>query len=322
MSRLAPPYDREVMSVIAATGAAYESIDASMIAELRKADLEAPSFDKVIRNRAVAVEDHRVSAEDGYEIAVTVLRPANGSGPGSAHPGVLFIHGGGMISGNRRSEAETLCGWVERHQVVIASVEYRLAPEYPGTYPVTDCHRALQWFHEHSDRFGVDPSRLVVAGVSAGGGLAAGVALIARDTPGPALAGQMLLSPMLDDRNNSVSSAQFSRTGLWDRESNETGWTALLGPQETRVGVSPSVSPARADDLSDLPATFLDVGAAEIFRDEVVSYASMLWAHGVDAELHVWPGGCHGFQYLAPAARLSVEAARAQDAWLSRLIGA
>jgi acetyl esterase/lipase len=159
---------------------------------------------------------------------------------------------------------------------------------------------------------------MLIAGASAGGGLAAGVALLTRDRKGPKLTGQMLICPMLDDRDRTVSSNQFDGLGLWDRASNVLGWTALLGSRRVSDDVSIYATPARAKDLSHLPPAFIDCGSAEVFRDEDVAYASALWAAGVQAELHVWPGGFHGFDMIVPTSPISQAAIAARDAWIKR----
>ncbi|MGW7794313.1 alpha/beta hydrolase fold domain-containing protein, partial [Streptomyces tricolor] len=181
-------------------------------------------------------------------------------------------------------------------------------------------YAGLLWTAEHAREIGGDPDRIVVAGASAGGGLTAALTLLARDRRGPRPLGQLLMGPMLDDRNDTVSSRQMAGLGVWDRSANETAWTALLGDRRGGPGVSPYAAPARAADLCGLPPAFLDVGSAETFRDEVVGYASRIWQAGGVAELHVWPGGCHGFDALAPEAALSRTARAARVAWLRRLL--
>jgi acetyl esterase/lipase len=156
-------------------------------------------------------------------------------------------------------------------------------------------------------------------GGSAGGGLAAATALLSRDRGGPALIGQLLECPMIDDRNNSYSARQMAGLGIWDQAANQLGWTALLGDAQGGPDVSPYAAPARAADLSGLPPAFIDVGSAETFRDEAVDYASRIWRAGGVAELHVWPGGFHGFAGLAPQAAVSQAAEVSPRAWLRRL---
>ncbi|WP_434445030.1 alpha/beta hydrolase [Lentzea sp. E54] len=248
--------------------------------------------------------------EDADGVPVLVLRPA-GLPEG---PPVLHLHGGGMVAGTRRSDLHVLAEWVSELGVVLVSPEYRLAPEHPHPAPVRDCYRALTWM----ERTGFGPP--VVAGTSAGGGLAAAVTLMARDHGGPAILGQLLMCPMLDDRCETPSSHQFLDGTTWVRTSNITGWTALLGAARGGPDVSPFAAPARAPDLSGLPPTYVDVGSADLFRDEAVGYASRIWQAGGDAELHVWPGGCHGFDQLVPDAVLSRRARATRTAWLRRTL--
>ncbi len=172
----------------------------------------------------------------------------------------------------------------------------------------------------HAAELGIDPDRLLIAGASAGGGLSAAVALMARDRGGPALIGQMLGCAMLDDRNQTPSSYELDRQGMWDRTSNLTGWRALLGAAQGGPDVPAYAAPARAADLTGLPPAYLDVGSVETFRDEVLDYAARIWRAGGVAELHVWPGGYHGFESLAPAAAISVAARQTRLGWLRRLL--
>jgi acetyl esterase/lipase len=202
------------------------------------------------------------------------------------------------------------------------AVDYRLAPETPHPGPVEDCYAGLAWMSTHADELNIDPGRIVIGGASAGGGLPAGVTLMSRDRNGPPILAQLLMCPMLDDRNDSASARQMQGRGIWDRSSNETGWNALLG-DDVRGGpdVSPYAAPSRGTDLAGLPPAFIDVGSAETFRDEDVAYASRIWQAGGRAELHVWPGGFHGFDVVAPHAAISQDAIAARAAWLRRELG-
>ena len=211
--------------------------------------------------------------------------------------------------------------WAEELGLVVVSVEYRLAPEHPHPAPVEDCYAGLLWTAAHAEEIGGDPDRVILAGGSAGGGLAAALALLARDRRGPRPLGQLLMCPMLDDRNDTLSAHQMAGLGVWDRTANETGWNALLGEARGTDDVEPYAAPARATDLSGLPPAFIDVGSAETFRDEDVPYATRIWQAGGSAELHVWPGGFHGFDGLVPQAALSVDARGACLRWLRRLLG-
>ena len=164
--------------------------------------------------------------------------------------------------------------------------------------------------------------RLFVAGVSAGGGLAAATALLNRDRGGPALAGQILICPMLDDRNVAAPGEAPLPWATWGRTSNLTGWTALLGDARGGPDVPPYAAPARATDLSGLPPAYLDVGSADIFREEDIDYARRIWAAGGAADLHVWAGGFHAFETRVPGAAVSVAARQARIDWLRKMLRA
>jgi acetyl esterase/lipase len=215
----------------------------------------------------------------------------------------------------------TALEWVTGSDAVCVSIEYRLAPEYPGNVALEECYTGLKWMGENLDRLGIDPSRVMIAGQSAGGGLAAGVALLVRDKGGPALCAQLLMCPQLDDRNNTVSSRQFKDKGIWSGEANVLGWECTLPEKGDSGEVSIYVAPARATDLSGLPPAYIDVGSAEVFRDEDVGYALKLWECGVQTELHVWPGGFHVFELMVPTAELSRKAVKTRTEWVQKILG-
>lgn len=271
-----------------------------------------------LAGRDVDRRDVTVTAPDGASIGLTILSPSRRDRDVPA-PCVYWIHGGGMVMGDRFSQVDIPLDWLEQLGAVVVTVDYRLAPDVTGLTPVEDCYAGLAWVAANADELGIDPARLVVAGTSAGGGLAAGVTLLARDRSGPALAAQVLVCPMLDHRNGSVSSRQFDGPGIWSREANAFAWSALLGDTAAEA-VSCYASPALADDLSGLPPTFLDAGSAEVFRDEVVTYAGRIWEAGGPAELHVWSGGCHGFDALFPEVRVSASARCTRTSWLERVL--
>lgn len=273
-----------------------------------------------IAGRAVAAEDRVIPGPDGApDVAVTIVRPTGAEHTGP-RPAVLGIHGGGYVLGTRFFGTGELIDLAERYGTVGVAVEYRLAPEHPAPAAAEDCYAALRWLAEHATALGVDPARIVVSGASAGGGLAAAVALLARDRGGPALAGQLLNTPMLDDRNDSVSARQFDGFGAWDRNNNRTGWTAALGADRGTARVGGERAPARSAQLGGLPPAFIEVGSAEVFRDEAVAYAGRIWAAGGDAELHVWAGAYHGFTGFSPEAEVSRAANAARESWWRRIL--
>lgn len=265
----------------------------------------------------LTVRDTPITGYNGDQILVSVITRINHVAGG---PGIYHTHGGGMITGDRFAGIQAILPWVLDNDAVLVTVDYRLAPEHPDPYPVEDCYAGLEWTAAHADELGFDLNRLIIAGASAGGGLAAGTALLARDRKGPSLIGQVLIYPMLDDRNQTVSSYQYDGVGLWDRESNLMGWECLLGDRRGTDKVSIYAAPARATDLSGLPPAFIDCGSAEVFRDENVAYASSLWAAGVQAELHVWPGGWHGFDLGAPDSYLAKAMLNTRREWVKRLL--
>ncbi|MGX1273740.1 alpha/beta hydrolase [Streptomyces phaeoluteigriseus] len=322
MTTVPPPFDPELAAALElirdmiSPGMAPEDIETVRrspgIALLAQVDLTAGG--------AFEVEDRTVpGAEGSPDISLLICRPT-APAPARPRPVVYHVHGGGMVLGTNRVGVDQVLDWALELDMVVVSVEYRLAPEHPYPAPVDDVYAGLLWTAEHAKELGGDPERIVVAGASAGGGLTAALALLLRDRGGPRPLGQVLLCPMLDDRNDTPSAHQMAGLGVWDRTANETGWTALLGELRGGPEVSPYAAPARAEDLSGLPPAFLDVGSAETFRDEVVAYASRIWQAGGVAELHVWPGGFHGFDGFAPQAAVSRAAREAQLRWLRRLL--
>ncbi|MGW0816988.1 alpha/beta hydrolase [Streptomyces viridiviolaceus] len=315
-----PHFDPELAAALAAAGPAGSfAFTLDGLAALREAlAAAAPAPERLGRDGLVTVEERKVPGpECAADVSLLICRPTASAG---RRPVVYHAHGGGMVVGTNRSGVEVFVDWALELDLVVVSVEYRLAPEYLHPAPVEDVYAGLVWTVEHAAEFGGDPARVVVAGSSAGGGLAAAATLLARDRGGPRLLGQMLLSPMLDDRNDTPSAHQMEGLGVWDRSANAAGWTALLGDRCGTPGVSAYAAPARAEDLSALPPAYLDAGSAETFRDETVAYADRLWQAGGAAELHVWPGGFHTFDQYAPQAALSRAARTARLAWLRRLL--
>jgi triacylglycerol lipase len=263
------------------------------IAELRamsRFDLPPP---------VIAPELRTIEGPNG-PIEVFLFVPTERKGAGA----VLHIHGGGMIMGSVATFQSGPAALAHNLGVPVASVEYRLAPEHPFPAPQEDCYAALEWLAGEAAALGAEPAKLVVTGESAGGGLAAAVALMARDRGGPKLAGQVLTYPMLDHRTGGPD-CRWKNTGVgefvWTPQGNQIGWRALKGEYAADDERKGWFSPALADDLGGLPATWIGTGSLDLFFDEDLEYARRLVAAKVPVELHSYPGAVHGFNIVAHA---------------------
>lgn len=232
-----------------------------------------------------------------------MLDPAPGS---TGRPALLHIHGGGYILGSAEGSAPMLQRYASEAECVVVTVEYRLAPETPFPGSLEDNYAVLHWLVENSASLGIDPARIGVAGESAGGGHAAALAIAARDRGGPAIAFQLLVYPMLDDRTGSSRPASpYIGEYIWRAEHNRWGWSSLLGVPAGSDEVPAGAVPARIQDLSGLPPAFIASGALDIFVEEDIAYAGRLIAAGVPVELYIEPGAFHGFNEMVPDAAVS-----------------
>lgn len=241
------------------------------------------------------------------DVRMLVYRPTDAT---TRLPAILQIHGGGYVMGDPGMMDASNRLHAARLGCAVYAVDYRLAPEAPHPAPVEDCYAALLWLFANADAQGIDAARIGIKGESAGGGLAAATALLARDRGQVSLAFQHLHCPMLDDRTatrTDISPALGEY--VWTRESNVFGWRSLLGREPGGADVSAYASPARAENLAGLPRTFINVGALDLFLDEDVDYARRLAHAGVPVELHVYPGAFHGFE-AAPESRVARAALR------------
>jgi acetyl esterase/lipase len=242
----------------------------------------------------VTTATYMAAASDGADLELRWYTTGD-PGPGSA---VLYAHGGGLISGSLDLYDAVLSGYVARTGVPFLAVDYRLAPEASGTTLAQDVFSGLTWLLDHARELGVDPRRIAVMGDSGGAGPAAASAIIARDR-GIALAGQLLIYPMLDDRTQTPDRARVPFL-TWTYDNNFTSWRALLGEQLGGDSVSPLAAPARLTDFAGLAPAYLDVGDLDIFRDETITYALNLARAGVPTELHLHPGVPHGWERFVP----------------------
>jgi acetyl esterase/lipase len=257
---------------------------------------------------AVSLEERMIDGPTkAPPVRVLIYRPAVMR---TAMPALLHIHGGGYVVGrpeiiettNRRRAANLGC--------VVVSVGYRLPPQTPHPGPIEDCYAALKWLYDHAAELGIDAKRIAIGGESAGGGLAAALALLARDRGEVPLVLQFLIAPMLDDRTVTRSDPHpYVVHEAWSAEYNAFGWRALLAAEPGSQGVSPYAAAARAENLSGVAPAFISVGALDLFLEENLEYARRLSRAGVAVELHVYPGAFHGFAEMTDDARVSIAAA-------------
>jgi len=306
--------DPEIAAFIASlpfdVGAALGSMTDDTIDVMRQAFNAAPPLelsDEVTREW--------MPVPDTPGVMVRVHRPV------AAHPGrpcLVWMHGGGLVLGTAAGDDARFDTWCRMFDIVGVSVEYRLAPEtkYPG--PLDDCHASLKWVFDNAASLGVDPTCIGIGGASAGGGLAAGLSLLARDRGEVPVAFQLLIYPMIDDRQVTVSSAWVDP--IWPPQANTYGWTAYLGAAKGGPDVPAYAAAARATDLAGLPPTYLCVGALDGFSDEDIDYAVRLRHAGVPTELHVYDGAPHGFDSLMPGTAVAGRCVADMEEWLATRI--
>jgi acetyl esterase len=257
-----------------------------------------------VNESGVEIEDRSIPCPNGGpEIPVRIYKP---EGLTQTTAGLLYIHGGGFVLGNLESEHAGAAGLCRALGIVVLSTDYRKAPENPYPAGLEDCYTSLQWFHANADSLQVDATRIGVRGGSAGGGLTASLALLARDRGGPAICFQFLGIPELDDRLTTVSMTEFTDTPLWNRPSAIFSWEYYLGAsyKPGGEGVPYTAAPARAsiDELRGLPSAYVSTMEFDPLRDEGIEYALKLMQAGVNVELHSYPGTFHGSELVLDAA--------------------
>ncbi len=288
---------------VAAARAAFDELLSAV-----STDIDVTSLD---------IEDILVPGHRGDPaVAVRIYRPREHDGP---VPALLYLHGGGFVIGDIETEHAGAAMMASALGVVIASVDYRLAPEHPFPAAVHDCFSALQWLHGHVQQLEVDPARIALYGQSAGGGLAAALALFSRDNDGPPICFQFLGIPELDDRLETESMRSFTDTPLWNRPAAELSWRYYLGAANSEE-TSPYAAPARARDLRNLPPAYVSTMEFDPLRDEGILYALALLRAGVSVELHSFPGTFHG-SALVTTAGVSLRIATEQMHVLRRAFG-
>lgn len=251
------------------------------------------------------------------DIALHIYKP---DGVAAPLPTIYHIHGGGYVGGSAAQMEFLLRPLVKTLGCAIVSVDYRLAPEHVFPAAIEDCYAGLRWTIDNAEVLGLDTARLGVMGESAGGGLAAALALLVRDRGEHRLAFQHLTYPMIDDRTATTTDPHpYTGEFIWTPDSNHFGWSSLLGQAPGGPDVSPYAAAARATDLSGLPPTYIMTGTLDLFLEEDIEYARRLLRAGVPTELHVFPGGMHGFDIL-PVGDVATAAQAARLAALKRAL--
>jgi acetyl esterase/lipase len=262
----------------------------ALMQEFAKLQLELPPTEGI-----AITEEHVPGPAGAPEVRVVIYRPVEAGG---LLPVFFHIHGGGLILGTPELNRAGSIDIAKTYQAVVMSVDYRLAPETPFPGPIEDCFAAFQWMTANAKRLGIDTGRIVVGGESAGGGLTAALAILARDRGAAPIARQMLVYPMLDDRSCTSYEHPFVGEFVWTRASNDYGWRSYLGRAPGGKDVSPYAAPARLEDFRGLPPAFIATGALDLFLDEDLDYARRLVRAGVPTELHVYPGAFHAFDMI------------------------
>jgi acetyl esterase/lipase len=251
----------------------------------------------------VITEDRTIPGPKGSpDVTIRIYRPEKQTG---LFPALLWIHGGGYMLGDIDQEDLMAKQYTLTAECVVASVEYRLAPEHPYPAPLEDCYAALKWLSAHAKKLGVDRFRIAIAGASAGGGLASALAILARDRAEVQTIFQLLVYPMINDCNIAPASNVLPETLFWTRGNNLIGWRSYLGYEPGSEGISCYAAAFRATNLEGLPPAYITVGDLDLFAQEDIEYSRRLVAAGVPTELHVYPGGCHAFDMLVPDADIS-----------------
>lgn len=296
---LMPRLDKAHQAVLRATPP--EFLDLSDIPAMRRKFIDAMArIQRPPRPEGLETTDHHPSAD----VMVRVYRPAGLETPA---PALYWIHGGGLVMGTVEMDDDYCAGLAHRLKIVVASVEYRLSPDFPYPTPLEDCYTGLRWLHDHAAELGVDVGRIAIGGASGGGALCAGLGLLARDRAEVPVCYQFLVFPMLDDRNETPMSHAVVDPRVWNRTANLIGWNSYLEGRAGAADIAFYASASRAEvaDLVGLPPTYINVGDLDLFVDEDAEYARRLRLAGVPVEFHVYPGAFHGSNNSVSRSELS-----------------
>jgi acetyl esterase/lipase len=315
-----PPVDTEIANTVLPALIQAQEAGRQLSAEEFQAQVsvgqDAWSPDLSHGGRVVARETEIPSASGQEKLPVLILSPATGDGP---FPVIYYTaNGGKMQQGPTVGLMSTDTAWVADEGIVLVSIAPRVGPAHPHPAQVEDAYAGLSWIVENAPELKVDPSKIITFGKSGGGGIAAALGLYARDQGGPAIAHQMLIYPMMDDRLDNPSS-HFD-VPPWTHANNRVGWQAILGEDAGGPNVSQYAAASRAERVDGLPATYLEVGSSEVFRDETIDFGARLARAGVSVEVHSWMGGIHAFEIMAPDSKLAKAALATRSNYLQRAL--
>lgn len=290
--------DPELAAALQTLPPNFGRIDRDNLAKVREVMAQQRAAAPVVATNVV-VEHKGVPGPEssGGKVPVIVYRRPSTS----PQPALLWVHGGGYILGTAEDERARVIA--ERLDCAVISVDYRLAPEHPFPAGPEDCHAVLLWMAAHAQELNLDSRRMAIGGASAGGGMAAGVALMNRDRQGPELAMQLLLYPMIDNLH-ATASGRYVNHPVWNQQTSFNAWEMYLAGVPG-LAASPYAAASRAEDLSGLPRAYICVGSEDLFRDEDIDYARRLLDADVPCELAVLPGLYHGGDIFVPHARIS-----------------
>jgi acetyl esterase len=269
------------------------------LAQLRQV---APFADVALAPEQIPEVVHVPGPDGAPDVALRIFQPR---APRATRPAIFHIHGGGYVSGSAAMMDLANASRAAEHDAVVASVEYRLAPEDRFPAAIEDCYAGLRWLADNAVRLGVDPNRIAIMGESAGGGLAAALALLARDRGGPGISAQFLIYPMLDHRTGGADDVRQNDTVgefVWTRRHNQFGWSCLRGKQNIDADRIPYFSPSLATNVAGLPRCYMAAGSLDLFFEENIEYAVRLVRAGTAVEIHSYAGGIHSFDLVPEAA--------------------
>lgn len=325
-----PNYDPDLVQLLDAT-TIPEAFDLDLMRGVSTEEHQCPhgeqedmifNADTVLRDKPYLLHQERsILGPDNTTVILSIFTPRESTKV--LRPVLYHMHGGGLVSGDRFTALTPIIDLLEGIDCVVVSVEYRLSPETPQPGPSEDCYAGLIWLSANAAEFGIDPAQIVLFGISGGGIVATAVCLMARDRKSPSIPikGLMLYAPQLDDRCQTLSDQQFEYGNPTSTNWVRACWDLALPDIRGTAKVTPYQAPARAEDYSNLPPTYIDAGECEVLRDQAVNFATNMWRCGSTCELHIWPGAYHIFEMINKPEHPLIQAAKAaKQNWFKRIM--